>query len=228
MGQNPAEPEEIIPWGRSFKEYCRMFNLEIEALPDSILDCGAGPSNFCSVANSRGSRVVAVDPLYRFPPDEIEKRFQQVVPNILNMMKENADQFLFDRFETPEDVIKGRQNSMERFLDDYAERDAEERYRASSVEDLEFDDGEFRLALSSHFLFLYDRQLSTDFHEQVIREVLRVAEELRIFPLRNFRAEISSHVQPVAETLTTEGYEIEVHEVDYEFQKGANQMLLIR
>lgn len=204
-----------------------MFELHEESLPASILDCGAGPSSFCPVACERGVQVVAVDPLYRYSAEEIEERFRTVTPRILSMMEENEDQFVFDRFESPEDVVEGRHQSMQRFLDDYTDVEVDGRYRGESIEDVEFDDGEFQLALSSHFLFLYGELLSTDFHLRSVREILRVADEFRVFPLTNLQAESSSHVKPVKEQLTSEGYEFDVRDVDYEFQKNSNQMLII-
>jgi len=37
---------EIVPWGRSFKEYAAMFGLTKRDLSGNILDCGSGPSSF--------------------------------------------------------------------------------------------------------------------------------------------------------------------------------------
>ena len=35
---------EVIPWGRSFEEYRRMFALTDENLAERILGCGDGPA----------------------------------------------------------------------------------------------------------------------------------------------------------------------------------------
>ena len=45
-----------------------------------------------------------------------------------------------------------------------------------------FADREFDLALCSHLLFLYSEQLTADFHLASIRELCRVAGEVRVFP----------------------------------------------
>ena len=49
--------------------------------------------------------------------------------------------------------------------------------------DLPFDDGAFDLALSSHLLFLYSEQFDLGFHVRALEEMLRVAAEVRVFPL---------------------------------------------
>lgn len=205
-----------------------MFDLKPGQLPDSVLDCGAGPSSFCARAREKSTRVVAVDPIYELSPDEIESRIQEAIPRILAVMRENSEQFLFDQFDSPVEVVEGRHESMEVFLEDFRREGEEPCYRTGSIRDLEFGAGEFDLAVSSHFLFLYDDKLSSEFHITAAQEVLRVASEFRIFPLKNLRGEPSTHLQPVAETLSEEGHELEVHEVPYEFQRGADQMLVVQ
>ena len=45
-----------------------------------------------------------------------------------------------------------------------------------------FNNEQFHLVLSAHFLFMYSDRLDYDFHVQTIRELPRVAsEEVRIF-----------------------------------------------
>lgn len=227
MASDSLELDEIVPWGRSYDEYRRMFDLDSSNLPEPILDCGAGPSSFCSEANRKGTRVVAIDPIYRFSSNEIEQRFHEEIPRIRTMLKENTEKYVFDRFETPAQVIQSRRESLEKFLEDYVDESDNERYVAGSIENLDFPDGEFDLALSSHLLFLYDELLSTQFHLQAIHEALRVADEFRIFPLRNLSGDVSTHLEPVSDELISEGYRLKRQNVDYEFQKEANQMLVI-
>lgn len=204
-----------------------MFDLDPGDLPDSVLDCGAGPSSFCAEAARRSVDTVAVDPIYDLERETLEERIREVTPIILEMMKENRDQFVLDGFDSPEEVVEGRHESMNEFLDDFTTGREERRYRAGSVTDLSFVSRDFDVALSSHFLFLYDDVLSTSFHKKAVEEVLETVEEFRIFPLRNLDAEPSSHLQPVVESLTENGHTLEVREVDYEFRKGINQMLVV-
>ena len=56
----------------------------------------------------------------------------------------------------------------------------------------------------------------------------RVAREVRIFPLMMLGSVPSPHVPPVRNALTKLGYASEVRKVPYEFQRGGNEMLVVR
>mgnify|MGYP001794837229 FL=1 len=57
----------------------------------------------------------------------------------------------------------------------------------------------------------------------------RVASEVRVFPVvTQFSGETSPHLDAVINQLTDRGFQVEVRKVDYEFQKGGNEMLLVR
>ena len=116
--------------------------------------------------------------------------------------------------------------AMEIFLDSFEQGKKEGRYIPASLPVLPFRDGEFDIALSSHFLFLYTDNLSYDFHIKSIREMLRVAGEVRIFPLLDMNANKSIYVKGTMDELGAEI--IELRKVDYEFQIGGNEMLIIK
>ena len=65
---------EVIPWGRSFEEYTRMFALTGDDLAETVLGCGDGPASFNAEATVQGIRVVSCDPIYAFDPTQIEQR----------------------------------------------------------------------------------------------------------------------------------------------------------
>jgi hypothetical protein len=50
----PFTLSEIVPWGRSYKEYLAMFSLSCEDLQGRILGCADGPASFNSVLASKG------------------------------------------------------------------------------------------------------------------------------------------------------------------------------
>jgi len=117
---------------------------------------------------------------------------------------------------------------MERFLEDFKAGKAEGRYVDAELPTLPFDDETFDLAVCSHFLFLYSDQFSGDFHVAAIREMNRVAREVRIFPLLALGGTRSAHFEPVAHRLQTEGLAVTVEIVAYEFQRRGNEMLRVR
>jgi hypothetical protein len=105
---------------------------------------------------------------------------------------------------------------------------AEGRHLIQELPRLRFSDGQFDLALCSHLLFLYTEQLSLEFHIEAIREMCRVAEEVRIFPLMDLKVRRSAHVGPVASQLRREGLCVEIVKAPYEFQRGGDEMMKIR
>jgi hypothetical protein len=220
--------ENVVVWGRSYAEYVSMFALSENDLHSRILGCSDGPASFNSVLTRNGGRVVSADPVYAFSRHEIKNRIDQTCGVILEQAKKNRDEFVWTHIRSVEELGRIRRDAMEQFLDDFPAGHREGRYRDASLPSLPFKDKEFELALCSNFLFLYSNHLSLDFHLRSIRELCRVSEEVRIFPLLELGAVISRHLEPVREQLTREGFTVIIENVPFEFQKGANQMLKIR
>lgn len=68
-------------------------------------------------------------------------------------------------------------------------------------------------------------QLSLNFHLDSIYELLRVSKEVRIFPLISLDGKPSPSVDIVIQNLLSQGFNVEIQTVSYEFHKGANQRL---
>jgi hypothetical protein len=220
--------ENVFPWGRSFDEYQRMFALSAEDLERKILGCADGPAAFNAEMHRQGKRVVSFDPLYQFDAAAIRRRVTATAPEMIRQAKENAHRFVWERIKSPEHMAELRLGSMEIFLADYEIGKTQGRYVNESLPRLSFHDGQFDLALCSHFLFLYSHELTLEFHLQAIRELSRVAGEVRIFPVLGMDGEISPHVETVIEEMRHAGFEAEACSVDYEFQRRGNRMMRLR
>ncbi len=146
---------------------------------------------------------------------------------MLSQLRLNPDGFVWDYFHDPDHLGQARLTAMRRFLEDFEDGRLESRYVAASLPCLPFGDGQFDIALCSHLLFLYSAQLSHEFHLASIEELLRVADEVRIFPLLTLERSPSPHVEPLMTHLTENGWRTEVRPVSYEFQRGGNLMLSI-
>ena len=218
----------VLPWGRSLDEYRRLFDLSEEDLQTAILGCGDGPASFNAELSEMGRSVVSIDPIYAFSREEIELRIEETREAIISQVKQKLDNYVWEYFEGPEDLVRHRLKCMRKFLNDYTAGLAQGRYSAQALPSLSFHDQQFDLALCSHLLFLYSDQLSFDFHRDSIRELCRVAKEVRIFPLLALDCRRSPHVEPILEHFAGEGYDIEVCVVPYEFQKGGNCMMRVR
>lgn len=219
--------KDIIPWGRSFDEYVKMFSLTPDNLNLKILDCGGGPSSFNAEMNKRGKKVISIDPIYNLSANDIEMRINETYYDVINQTRLNADKFIWQNISSVEELGYIRMTAMKRFLDDFERGKFEGRYVCAELPSLPFNDKEFDIALSSHFLFLYSSNLSLDFHRKAVNEMVRVAREIRIFPLVNVNADPSPYVEYIKKELVKKSYKISIEKVDYEFQKGGNEMLRI-
>jgi len=76
--------------------------------------------------------------------------------------------------------------------------------------------------------FLYSEQLGEEFHRKAIRELCRVAREVRIFPTTGLDSRESPHLEICIGDLKSAGLEATVQQVPYEFHRGANRILRIR
>ena len=220
---------QVVPWGRSFGEYCRMFALTDHDLDSHVLGCGDGPASFNAEATRRGSRVVSCDPIYAFDKGHIEARIGETFEEIIEQTRQNADEFVWGgEIRTVEELGSMRMAAMRTFLDDYDTGKGQGRYVAGALPALPFGGGVFDLALCSHFLFLYSDQLGEAFHHRAILEMCRAAAEVRIFPLLALGGAPSALVGPCVTRLGEIGYQATVETVPYEFQRGGNQMMRIR
>lgn len=218
--------ENVVPWGRNYSEYLKMFELSEEDLKKRILGCGDGPASFNSESNKRGAKVISVDPIYIFTKSEIENRVEETYEVVLEQTSRNMEKFIWKEFKSVEELGKVRMDAMKNFLADYEKGRDEGRYIAGELPELSFlEDNSFDIALSSHFLFLYSDNLNFEFHINAIKEMLRVAGEVRIFPIVDNNAELSKHYNGVVDYFEKRGIKIEERVVNYEFQKNGNRML---
>ena len=219
--------DQVIPWGRTLDEYEAMFSLSPQDKAGRVLGCADGPASFNAEMTQQGHRVVSVDPLYAFAPEAIAQRGRETFDLVLDQVRRNRQDFVWDRMGSPEALGQLRMEAMHRFLEDFPLGKAEGRYIDASLPDLPLADGSFDLALCSHFLFLYSQQFDLEFHVQAMQEMLRVAREVRVFPLRQLGGAPSPHVQGVAAACREAGMQAELVVVDYEFMRDGNQMLKV-
>jgi hypothetical protein len=219
---------EVVPWGRSFEEYRRMFVLTDDDLRGRVLGCGDGPASFNAEGAVRGVRIVSSDPLYRFTPAEIRERIDATSGVVLEETRRNADAFVWRDIPSIERLGEMRRAAMQTFLTHFEQRPASGRYVGAALPWLPFAPTTFDLAVCSHFLFLYADHLTADFHVASMIEMARVAREVRVFPLVALDGMRSTQLSAVTSALKLAGLMVSVEQVPYEFQRGANEMMRVR
>jgi chorismate mutase-like protein len=219
--------DKVVPWGRSYEEYVNMFNLSDADLRQRILGCGDGPAEFNARLSAHGGHIVSFDPIYEFDASQIQSRISEIYQTVMDQMGRNQSDYVWDAISSIEDLGRIRMSAMNAFLMDFETGKRDGRYISGELPLLPFAKEQFDIALSSHFLFLYSAHLSAEFHLQALEEMLRVAREVRVFPLLTLDGKRSPHLDFVTEHLGKQGFSITVRRVPYEFQRGGNEMLHI-
>lgn len=220
--------EQVVPWGRSFDEYRSMFALSSDDLAIRILGCGDGPASFNAEATRLGMAVTSCDPIYHWDAVHIRERIVATYGQIIDQTRRNSDEFVWSSIRSVDELGQVRMAAMEAFLSDYGQGRADGRYVEAELPKLPFADGSFDLALCSHLLFLYSVQLGEEFHRDSLRELCRVAREVRVFPLLALGGQRSPYVDRSVLDLRESGHDVSIERVPYEFQRGGNEMVRIR
>jgi hypothetical protein len=224
----PFTLADVVPWGRSYEEYCAMFDLGAADLARRIVGCADGPASFNAGATRRGGRVVSCDPLYAFDRAAIARRIDETFEEVMAEARRNAAEFAWRHVATPEALGTLRRVAMDAFLADYEGGRRAGRYVAAALPALPWSGDAFDLALCSHYLFLYSEHVDLAAHVAAIREMCRVAREARVFPLLALGSRPSPHVEPVRAALADAGLVATIERVPYEFQRGGDRMLRVR
>lgn len=217
--------QSVVPWGRSLKEYQDMFLLSESDLNKTILGCGDGPACFNAEWTQMGGKVVSADPVYQFSPEQIKSRIEELYPEIMEQMSKTAENYVWTSIKSVADLGKIRMDAMSKFILDFASA-KERRYVNSGLPNLPFENLQFDIALCSHYLFLYSDQVSEKEHLASITEMCRVAKEIRIYPLVALNGSNSKHIEAAISLLKDLNRKVIFKKVNYEFQKGATEMLV--
>jgi len=222
--------ENVVPWGRNLEEYQKMFLLSDEDIQSkNILGCGDGPSSFNFEATKLNAKITSIDPIYQFTKSEIQKRIDETSSVVSEQLRDNQNDFVWKNIQSVNELIDIRLTAMNDFINDYENDKNAKRYIHQELPKLSFQDDSFDLVLSSHFLFLYSEHFDLQFHIDSILEMCRISKkEVKIFPLLDLKNQKSQYLKPILEVLEKKGFETEIIKTDYEFQKGANELLSIK
>lgn len=219
--------DKVVPFGRLLTEYQLMFRLKPGDMKRKILDVAGGPASFNAEMYRLSHFVTSIDPIYEFSGQKIKQRFDECVDNIIEQVKFTPEDWVWNYHKSPEELRSNRKKALAIFLEDYDKGKTEQRYIFGELPDIPIND-HYDLVLCSHFLFLYSEQLDYDFHRYSILNLLEQSHEVRIFPLLTLDLKQSPHLEPILKELHQLGYSTEILKVDYELQRGGNEMLKIQ
>jgi hypothetical protein len=218
---------KLVLWGHSVDEYREMFDLSQDEMNSNILEYGCGPSAVNFQQTQKDYKVVSSDPLFVLDKDTLSSKAVMIFADMVEQVKKEQEQFDFTRSGSCENLIAERRQGMKQFFADYPAGKAQGRYVGIADYHLPFADFSFDFALSSHYLFADLDDQTVDFHLLVIRELARVAREVRIFPLIDREGKTSEFLGPVLLGLQQDNYGVEIREVVFHLHKTGNAMLRV-
>lgn len=211
---------------RSLAEYLAMFSLTDGDLAGRILDCCAGAASLTAEVAATGGRAVAADPVFAQGLPQVEAAVRDSLAGGQQLVDDNESQFVWNWYGTRSRRDALRERAAELFLADARRHPG--RYVAAELPRLPFSDNSFDLALCSHLLFTWARRLDESWHAAALIELARVAAEVRVFPLvQAGDGTATPFLADLVHGLQDAGYGAEIRDVEYEFQRGGNQMLVV-
>ncbi|MCK0470949.1 class I SAM-dependent methyltransferase [Halalkalibacter sp. APA_J-10(15)] len=212
---------------RSYTEYEQMFQLR-QTMKGKVLDVAAGASSFTAEALKRGIDAYAVDPQYEKSVNVLQEEGSNELLLARKKLLHAYELFNWETYGSIDKLMKLRERSLTMFLNNYVE--CKERYINGQLTLLPFANNQFSLIVCSHFLFLYGKKFTFDFHERSLRELIRICEvggEIRLYPLLGFDGDLYPHVDELKQRLSELPVTIKQAKVDFQFVKGATHMLVL-
>ncbi len=231
MTKEPKIPQtlgELAITARPLDDYRNMFLItDTDLITGPILDCPAGASPFGAQVRARGGAVISVDPAYSASPAEIVARARADVVRIAEWSSDNPDQLDWSYLGSVDALVRKWELAIEEFTTDYLADG--ERYVAAALPDLPFPDGYFRLALSSHLLFVYPEYFDFDSHVSGLLELIRVTQgEVRVFPLVDTATTPYPRLDELRSVLAGRGVDTEIRVARCAYSVGGDHLLACR
>jgi SAM-dependent methyltransferase len=220
----------VLISARSFAEYTAMFALTEADLSGAVLDCPGGAASFTATALARGLDVTAVDPAYAGGEGALQVLGEQAASEAERghaFLLAHAHRFVWTYFQDPAEHLRQRTAATADFAASVLTDP--QRYVPGALPHLPFPDRSFDLVLCSHLLFTYSERLDAAFHLAALREMARVSRgQVRIFPLLgHVDGKPYPHLAHLRKALIGHGISSRVRHVDYEFQQGGDEMLVL-
>lgn len=231
---NTYAPQQVLFYGRTLKEYVKMFDLELSVCKGyKILDCPSGPASFVEEARQQGLDVVGCDPLYTDDLKLLIEYGNLDIDKTIEIRSQYSQLFSKKFYSSLEAMKEYATSALKIFAEHYSVGKTENRYIEAALPNLPFDNQNFDLVLSGNFLFIYSqlynqnlKHLDYEFHRQAVMELLRVSKkEVRIFPIPYHQGKLNEYASKLLTDLEQDGIVAEIVPVEYEIVQGGNLML---
>jgi hypothetical protein len=220
---SPTGGVSVTP--RPLFDYRRQFLLtDDELVGGRLLDCPAGASPFGAQVRARGGEVVSVDPTYSRSVDEIRRMVEHNLEATPAWISTKGDAIDWSDLGSMNALLRAFEPAGDLFLTDFAAHP--EHYVAGTLPDLPLPDDHARIALSSFLLFAYADVFDVDDHVAALRELSRVAAEVRVFPLVDSDAVPYPHLDDVRAALGEHGVRTELRPTTATYSVGADHALV--
>jgi len=144
--------------------------------------------------------------MYHASAAEILRRSAESRGRIHHYQSDHPDQFHWPYLGSPAANLRCAEVSADLFGVDFAANPGG--YVPATLPRHPFPDQRFHLALSGYLLFTYADRLSLDDHVGALRELLRVSEEVRAFPLIDITGAQYPHLDALRSALEDDGVSV--------------------
>ncbi len=227
MSRKKIDLDRIAFIGRTFREYFRIFDLDYGMLKGRVLDCPGGASSFAAECAKMGYDVRACDILYGIGPGRLIEKGSGDTAYALEQAYKVKDLYDWGSYGSAEEHAAERFHALKLFSEDFQGSGMGRRYIAGELPRLPFKDSSFSLALSSHFLFLYGDRMDFKFHLDCLRELLRVARHVRVYPLVGTDGKEYADMDGLLRELRASGAHARVRHTPFRFMQGADRILML-
>jgi hypothetical protein len=214
-----------VLWGHQFSDYKEMFDLPAEMNQQKILEFACGPTTVNQELTQQGIDIHSCDPWFESNVDEMRTHFDSHLQHQVQRMQAHPDAFNLKQYGGLEFFVEHRLNGFNQFFKDFPQGLVQKRYIGLSNQKLPFENHRFDLALCANFLFADLPDQDLDFHVYWISEMLRVAHDVRIYPLTNKYGQPSELLGPVLLALQQLGIQVSVQDVPFRVVPESMAML---
>lgn len=212
-------------WIYDFSDYQQMYDLTQADFEKVILDFSAGISSFNAQACARGMQVISADPAYHLSETDMHSHARSVLHHTISQLEADPTRLQNHSVSMRQKIESLWEKTEATFLQDYAAGKLQARYQSIQLPTFPFATLQFQLALCTDYVFHH--ALSREKVHAILKELARVAEEVRIFPLLDSNGKMPAELGPLMLYFQQKNYGIEVREVPYHTLKGGNAMLRI-